>query len=187
GKRDGLSPDHRRVLAAAPDRFSAQGGVVSTGVLPAAVQHPASGAGPPGVASGLRGQGDLQREAVRRRAAADGSGQRVDRRGAVAGVAGCGADGGDAACALGGGVARRLERSLVESAEFGRRRAPEGEEARAGQSYVDLPCSPADSSAEGSASDRRSKTLNALPCEGGVRGGSARVRKACEIALTHHG
>ena len=44
---------------------------------------------------------------------------------------------------LAGGIARRLERSLVESAEFRPWWASEGEDARAWQPYVDLPGSPA--------------------------------------------
>jgi hypothetical protein len=74
------------------------------------------------------------------------------------GIAGRGADGGRTARALAGRLARRLERSLVEGAQFRAWRAPEGQDARPWQPYVDLPGSPTSHEAKDSAARSRSKT-----------------------------
>ena len=78
-----------------------------------------------------------------------------------------------------GTIARRLERSLVEEAEFRPWWASESEESRAGQSYVDLPSSPTNTEANQGTARSRMKTLNALPYEGGARGGYTPAFDAC--------
>src|SRR5262249_1697830 len=69
-----------------------------------------------------------------------------------------------AARELAGGFARRVEPALVEGAQFRPWRASEeGEEARAWQPYVNLPCSRANTEGKETAARSCSKTLNSLP------------------------
>src|SRR5271166_1371864 len=175
GDREGFPPNHRSVFAQEPDWLVAASGALPVVDLPADLQRIAGTAHPPGVPPEMRSRENLQREAVLRPEAGTGVGGQVAREGVSAGVAGRNADKRRVARLPASDSARRLERSLVESSEFAWRWAQEGQDARAWQSYVDLPSPSASKSMNKTVFLYLPETRTALPAKL-VSWGSVAVR-----------
>ena len=111
---EGLPANHRRVFPQELDWYVAAGRTFPVVPLPADVQHIAGRSHTPGVPSGVRSRGNLQRETVLRPEARIGVVGPVGRKGKPPAIAGRSNESEQLRLTCKGAV-RRLERSLVES------------------------------------------------------------------------